>query len=140
MMLGITIMRFLISLGVFGLLDLQYGQLVLHVLDLLLRGLGLVLLALAHQHADLLADLVALGTQIVRPLDGLAVLFVQVDHFVHQGQLGVLELLFDVLRTRSGFVRRRLISIMGSHSFPQILISYLLLYPSRPGLASKLLL
>ena len=67
-----------------------------------LGGLGLlqlggVLFGLAHQHAHLLGQGVALGAQGLGLVDGLAVAGVQLQHLVHQGQLGLLELLFDVL-------------------------------------------
>ena len=66
--------------------------------DLLgLGGLGRVLLGLAHQRADLLGQLVAVGAQAVALADDGAVLGVQRDDLVHQRQLGVLEFLFDVL-------------------------------------------
>ena len=89
-------------LCVLHLLLFDGGQLVLHVLHLLLGGLGLVLLALAHQRADLLGDLVALGAQVVRPLDGLAVLPVECHDLIHEDQLLVLELLLDVLPDEFG--------------------------------------
>ncbi len=104
-------------LGVLDLLLLDVGQLVLHVLDLLLGGLGLVALALAHQHADLLGDLVALGTQVVRALYGLAVLAVKIQHLVHQGQLGVLKLLFDILAHQIGVAAHQIDIQHGDTSF-----------------------
>ena len=66
-------------------------------LDPLLHFLGLVLLPLAHELADLFADLVALLPQLVPPGLGGPELLVQGQDFVHQGQLLVLELLLDVL-------------------------------------------
>jgi hypothetical protein len=62
-----------------------------------LRLLGRVLLGLAHQHADLFGQLVAAGPELIGLRDGGAAPGVQVDDLVHQGQLGVLEFLFDVL-------------------------------------------
>ncbi len=88
--------------GVFLLVLLQLRQLVLHFLDLRLDLLGLLALAPGHHAADLLAQLVALGAQIVRALNRLAVLLVQLQHLVHQRKLRVLELLFDVLANQFG--------------------------------------
>ena len=61
----------------------------------LLRLVG-ALLQLAEQGAVGLGQLVALGLQCFAVSDGLAALGVQGDGLVHQGQLGVLELLADV--------------------------------------------
>ena len=79
------------------LLRLRREQLVGLRLDLRLDLLGLVALALAHQRADLLRELVARGAQAVRLLLRLPLFNVQRNHFVHERQFGVLELLFDVL-------------------------------------------
>ena len=88
-------------LGQLRLQSLQLGQTVGVGLDL---GLGLlsllelggVLLGLAHQDAHLLAEGVALGAQVLSLGNGGTVLAVQLQHFVHQGQLLILELLLDV--------------------------------------------
>ncbi len=56
----------------------------------------LVLLALAHQRADLLGQDVALVAQGIAALQGVAVFLVQGDDLVHHGQLLVLEFLADV--------------------------------------------
>ena len=66
-------------------------------LHLLFHLLGLVLLALAHQLANLLADGVALLAQLVATALRGAELGVQLQNLVHQGQLLVLEFLLDVL-------------------------------------------
>ena len=93
----------LLDLGLeFGLLGFQFLQAVSlggHLLfDFLgFGGLAGVLLGLAHQHADLLGQLVAVGTQVAGFTDGGAVLGVQGNDLIHQGQLGVLELFADVL-------------------------------------------
>ena len=83
------------------LLLLQLRQAVRLLLHLGLDGLGLrqlagVLLGLAHQHADLLGEGVAVGAQLVGLGNGGAALGVQFDDLVHQGQLAVLELFLDV--------------------------------------------
>ena len=81
---------------------LKLGQAVRLFLHLGLDGLGLlelggVLFGLAHEHADLLGEGVAVGAELVRLGDGGAALGVQVDDLVHQGELAVLEFLLDVL-------------------------------------------
>ena len=83
--------------GVFFLILFQLRQLVLHLLDLRLDLLGFLALTFRHHAADLLAQLVALRTQVIRALNCLAVLLVQLQHLVDQRKLCVLELLFDVL-------------------------------------------
>ena len=65
-------------------------------LDLCLLFLG-GLLQLAEERAVGLGKRVALRTQIARLRDGGAVELVQLDHFVHERQLFILILLFDVL-------------------------------------------
>ena len=62
-----------------------------------LGRLGLLLLALLHQAADLLGEHLALVAQGVGLLHGVAVLAVQVDDLVHQIQLVILELLLHIL-------------------------------------------
>ena len=79
----------------------QLGQTVGVGLDLGLDFFGLsqlggVLLGLAHQHANLLGELVALGAEVIGLHDGGAALGIQLDDLVHHGQLLVLELLADV--------------------------------------------
>ena len=95
--------------GQLGLLLLQLGQPVgvgLHLgLGLLgLLELGGVLLGLAHEHAHPLGQGVAAGPQLIGLADGGPVLGVQLQHLVHQGQLGVLELLLDVLLHKVGIL------------------------------------
>ena len=89
------------------LLLLQLRQAVRLLLDLGLDGLGLlqlggILLGLAHQHADLLAQLIPVGAELVCLRNSRPAFGVQIQHFVHQGQLGVLEFLLDVLSYRIG--------------------------------------
>ena len=79
----------------------QGGQALGLVGDLLLHGFGLrqlagVLLGLAHQHAHLLAQAVAVGAELVGLLDVGTALGIQGDDLIHQGQLCVLELFLDV--------------------------------------------
>ena len=83
--------------GHLRLLALHLLQLAGDGLHLLFHLLGLVLLALAHQLANLLADGVALLAQLVAPALRGAELGVQLQNLVHQGQLLVLEFLLDVL-------------------------------------------
>ena len=67
------------------------------ILDLLgFGGLAGVLFSLAHQHANLLGKLVAVGAQGVTLANGGAVLGIQIDDLVYQRQLCILKLLFDV--------------------------------------------
>ena len=92
----------LLDLGLqLGLFGLQLFQAVSLSGDLLLDFLGLgclagVLLGLAHQSTDLLGQLVAVGAQVAGLADGSAVLGIQLDDLVDQGQLGILELFADV--------------------------------------------
>ena len=67
------------------------------VSDLCLDGLGLFLLALLHQAADLLGDLLFLGADLIRLLLGCAALGIIFDDLVHERELGILEFLLDVL-------------------------------------------
>ena len=69
--------------------------------DLLLHSLGLrqlagVLLGLTHQYTHLLAQVVAVGAELVRLLNVGAALFVQRNDLVHHRQLLVLEFFLDV--------------------------------------------
>ena len=96
-------------LGQLGLLGLQLGQAVgvgLHLgLGLLgLRQLGGVLLGLAHEDAHLLGQAVPGGAQLLGLGHDGPVLFVQLQHLVHQGQLLVLELLLDVFFYQIGIL------------------------------------
>ena len=93
----------LVELGVQLVLQLlQVGQTLGVLGHFLLHGLGFgqlggVLLGLAHQHADLLGQGIAGGAELVGLHDGGTALGVQLNDLIHQGQLFVLELLFDVL-------------------------------------------
>ena len=58
--------------------------------------LGGILLGLAHQHAHLLGQAVAVRAELVRLGDGSPALAVQLNDLVHQGELFILELLLDV--------------------------------------------
>ena len=64
--------------------------------DELLHRFCLVLFALTHQIADLLGIAVAVGTQLVCSLLCAAVFGIQLDDLIDQGELMVLEFLFDV--------------------------------------------
>ncbi len=75
--------------------------------DLRLDGLGLfelgrVLFRLAHEHADLFRQAVALSAQIRRLVDSGAVGLVKLDHFVDERELGVLKLFADVFPNQIG--------------------------------------
>ena len=88
--------------GQLGLLLLQLGQTVgvgLYLgLGLLRLGqLGGVLLGLAHEHAHPLAEGVPGGPELVGLRHGGPVFRIQLQHLVHQGELLLLEFLFDVL-------------------------------------------
>ena len=87
-----------LGVGLFVLLELCH--LVGHCLDLSLDLLGLVLLALGHQAADLLGLLIAHGAQLVTAGLCRAELRVKLDDLVDHRQLLVLELLLDVLLDR----------------------------------------
>ena len=92
-------LNFCLQLVLFGFQLLQAvrlrGDLLLDFLGL--GGLGGVLFGLAHQHTDLLGQLVAVGAQVAGLTDGGAVLGIQTDDLIHQRQLAVLELFADVL-------------------------------------------
>ena len=62
-----------------GALGVELGDAVLVGGDLGLRGLGLVLLALAHELADLLGNRVAVGLELLDLDDGLAALLVELE-------------------------------------------------------------
>ena len=75
--------------------------------DLRLDGFGFgrlrgILLGLAHQHTDLLAELVAVGAQAVGFADCGAILRIKRDDFIYKGKLLVLEFLFDVFLDKVG--------------------------------------
>ena len=53
-------------------------------------------------HTDLLAQRVALGAQLARLGDGGALLLVQLQYLVHEGELGVLKLFLDVFPHKLG--------------------------------------
>ena len=59
-------------------------------------GLGLFTLPLGHQPADLLAQTVTVGAQLVGSFIGGQLFLIQGDGFVHQGELGILEFFTDV--------------------------------------------
>ena len=69
---------------------------------LLAQSHALFLLALRHQSADLLRQLVAVCTQLVCLGHGSPTTLVQFDYLIHQGQLFVLKFLFDVLLYQFG--------------------------------------
>ena len=78
-------------------LRLQLGDPPVDAGDLLLHLFRFLFLALLHQAADLLRDLVRLRAQFVRLSLGLPALQVKRDHFIHQRKLLILELLPDIL-------------------------------------------
>ena len=89
----------LLSQLVFPLL--QVGQTVGVGLDLGLQSLGFgelggVLLGLSHQDAYLFGFGVTGGAEILGLLNGLAVLGVQLQHLIHQGEFLILKFLFDI--------------------------------------------
>ena len=89
-------------------LFLQSSQIVRQRGNLRLGGLGLVLLTLGQQTADLLGKRLALIAQRVRLLTGLAVFLVQRHDLVHQHQLLILELLANVLLYLLGVVAEQI--------------------------------
>ena len=72
--------------------------------------LARVLLRLTHQHADLLRKGVAAGAQLARLGDGGAVLGVELDDLVDEGELSSWNFFLMFSLTRSGFSRRNFIS------------------------------
>ena len=90
------------------LLLLQGGQVVGQGGYLGLGGLGLFLLALGQQAADLLGKGLALVAQAVRLLAGFPVFLVQGHHLVHQGQLLILKLFADVFLDPLGVVAQQI--------------------------------
>ena len=66
-------------------------------IDLVLQLLCLFLFALAHQCADLFGNLLSVRTQLVCLLLCLSLLCIQLDDFIHQTQLLILEFIFNVL-------------------------------------------
>ena len=76
------------------------GDLRLDCLGLL--KFGWVLFRLAHEHADLFRQGVALCAQVRRLVDGGAVGLVKLDHFVDERELGVLKLFADVFPNQIG--------------------------------------
>ena len=85
-------------IGLFG----QFFQLLGLIRHLLAQSHALFLLALRHQSADLLRQLVAVCTQLVCLGHGSPTTLVQFDYLIHQGQLFVLKFLFDVLLYQFG--------------------------------------
>ena len=90
-----------------GLLGLKRGKLLCLLADELLLFLCLVAQTLAHQHTDLLGDLVAVGAQLVcagicRTLAG-----VQLDRFIYQRQLCILEFLANIFFHKFGIVTNK---------------------------------
>ena len=113
------------------LLLFQLRQAVCLLLHLGLDGLCLlklagILLGLAHQHADLLGDGIAVGAQLIRLGDGGTALGVQFDDLIHQGQLGVLEFLLDVFFDSVGIFPDKLDIQHGS-------ILLVGRFPAKPG-------
>ena len=88
--------------GQLCLLCFQLLELFRLTVDLVFQRHAFLALALRHQLADLLGDLVAVGAQVVCLLLCRAALRVQRDHLVDERQLAVLKFLFDVLFYRVG--------------------------------------
>ena len=70
-------------LGELLLFDIQSCHLVGHSCNLLLRLFGFFLLALSHQHTDLLTDRISLGSQVFHAGLRFAELLIVCDDFVH---------------------------------------------------------
>ena len=113
-----------LQLGFLGFQLFQAVSLCGHLLlDLLgFGGLAGVLFSLAHQHADLLGKLVAVGAQGVTLANGGAVLGIQIDDLVYQRQLGILKLLFNVLLDLIGVLTHKTNIQHDSKSFPLFVI------------------
>ena len=128
----------LLDLGLqLGLLGLQLLQAVSLGRDLLLDFLGLgslggVFLGLAHQHADLLAECVSVGAELIRLRNGGPALGVQVQDFVYQGKLGILKLLFDIFT--DGI---RILPDKSDIQHDDSLLNLLMLHVSRETMASR---
>ena len=84
-------------LGKLGFRLLELGKTRGILCNLLLNGIGFVEFLLAHQHTDLLAQLVAACAQVVGFLLSGSCLRVQFDDFIDQRQLGVLEFVSYIL-------------------------------------------
>ena len=100
---------------------LQLRQAVRLLLDLGLHGLGLfqlagVLFGLAHQHADLLAQLIPVGAELICLRNGSPAPGIQLQDLIHQGSLASWNFFLMFSRTASGFSRMNLISSMVSLS------------------------
>ena len=113
-----------LQLGFLGFQLFQAVSLCGHLLlDLLgFGGLAGVLFSLAHQHANLLGKLVAVGAQGVTLANGGAVLGIQIDDLVYQRQLGILKLLFNVLLDLIGVLTHKTNIQHDSKSFPLFVI------------------
>ncbi len=84
-------------LGQFLLFDIQSSHLISHRSYLLLRLFGFFLLALTHEHTDLLTDGISLGSEILDAGLGLTEFLIVFDDFIYQRELVILKLLLDVL-------------------------------------------
>ena len=113
-----------LQLGFLGFQLFQAVSLCGHLLlDLLgFGGLAGVLFSLAHQHANLLGKLVAVGAQGVTLANGGAVLGIQIDDLVYQRQLGILKFLFNVLLDLIGVLTHKTNIQHDSKSFPLFVI------------------
>ena len=86
------------------LLGFKLGKLLRLLGDKRLLCLGFFLHALAHQHADLLGDLVAIGAQLIGAGVCRALLGIHRHHFVDERQLVILKLLADILLDKLGIL------------------------------------
>ena len=86
----------------------QRGKLFGHGVHFRLDLLGLFLQALSQQAADLLGHGLALVAQVVALLDRFPVFLVHADHFIHHGQLLILELFPDVLPNLLGIISEQI--------------------------------
>ena len=128
------VMELFLQLRLLFLQLCQAVRLFLHLLldSLGLRQLGGVLFGLAHQHADLLAECVSVGAELIRLRNGGPALGVQVQDFVYQGKLGILKLLFDIFT--DGI---RILPDKFDIQHDDSLLNLLMLHVSRETMASR---
>ena len=83
-------------LGILLLLLLKLCQTLCEFGYLCLDCFCLLLFALLHQSANLLGQLISLGTQVIRLLLCCTGFCIQLDHFIDERQLFILKFLFDI--------------------------------------------